>query len=147
MRIYPTTALARPADPKDQFMTTTVSVLSAIMLSLLLVTFTILLMVAIVFNFKAGMKYRRALAEQLNNFRLARMLTALGIDIDEYLSTERVVDIHRHMERCGACTNVGECDERLAGGNLAADEIEFCNNEESLRKIARAHEPAGSTGD
>jgi hypothetical protein len=36
-------------------MTTTVSVLSAIMLSLLLASFTILLMVAIVFNFKAGM--------------------------------------------------------------------------------------------
>jgi hypothetical protein len=127
-------------------MTTTVSVLSAIMLSLLLASFTILLMVAIVFNFKAGMKYRRALAEQLDNFRLARMLTALGIDIDEYLSTERVVDIHRHMERCGACENVGECDERLADGKLSTSDIGFCNNEQSLQKIARSHEPASPGG-
>ncbi len=127
-------------------MTTTFSVLSATLLSLLLVAFAILLMVAIVFNFKAGLKYRRALAEQLSNFRLARMLTSLGIDIDEYLSTERVVDIHTQMTRCGACENVDECDEKLARGSIRADDIGFCNNEQSLQKLARSHEQTGPTG-
>ena len=127
-------------------MTTTISVFSATLLTLLLGTFAILLMIAIVFNFKAGLKYRRTLAEQLNNFRLAKMLAALGIDIDEYLSTERVVDIHAQMTRCGACENVDECDEKLAGGGISADTIGFCNNEQSLQKLARTHDPAGTTG-
>ena len=128
-------------------MTTTISVLSATLLTLLLATFAGLLMVAIVFNFRAGQKYRRALAEQLDNFRLAKMLTALGIDIDEYLSTERVVDIHTQMTRCGACENVGECDEKLAGGSISVGNIGFCNNEQSLQKLARAHEQTGTAGD
>lgn len=127
-------------------MTTIISVLSAIMLILLLATFTTLLMIAIVFNFKAGIRYRKALADKLSNFRLAKMLTALGIDIDEYLSTERVVDIHAHMARCGACENVGECDERLTAGKVSAEEIGFCNNEQSLQKIARAREQSDPVG-
>ncbi|MGB5539676.1 MAG: DUF6455 family protein [Gammaproteobacteria bacterium] len=128
-------------------MTTTVSVLSATLLMLLLATFAGLLMVAIVFNFRAGLKYRRALAEQLDNYRLAKMLTALGIDIDEYLSTERVVDINTQMTRCGACENVGECDEKLAGGRISAGNIGFCNNEQSLQKLARSPDQTGTAGD
>ena len=125
-------------------MTTTISVLSATLLTILLATFATLLMIAIVFNFKAGLRYRRALAEQLDNFRLARMLGALGIDIDEYLSTERVVDIHAQMTRCGACENMGECDEKLTAGNISSDDIGFCNNEQSLQKLARAREQGGN---
>lgn len=126
--------------------TTTISVLSAVLMTLLVATFAILLVSAIVFNFRAGIRYRHALAAQLNNFRLAKMLAALGIDIDEYLSTERVVDIHRHMERCGACENVGECDDRLNQGSLDAGEIGFCNNEKSLQEIARTRAHPAGTG-
>jgi hypothetical protein len=127
-------------------MTTTLSLLSAILLSLLLVTFAVLLMAAIVFNFQAGMKYRKALADKLNDFRLAKMLAALGIGIEEYLSTERVVDIHTHMTRCGACENTGACDDRLAQGRISPDDIGFCNNEESLQKLARTREHADTAG-
>jgi hypothetical protein len=115
-------------------------------MTLLVASFTILLVSAIVFNFKAGLRYRRALATRLDNFRLAKMLTALGIDIDEYLSTERVVDIHRQMERCGACENVGECDDRLAQGPVEAGDIGFCNNEQSLQAIVRARSHSAGTG-
>jgi hypothetical protein len=127
-------------------MSITFSLLSATLLSLLLAAFAILLMIAIVFNFRAGMKYRRTLAEKVNSLRLAKMLSALGIDIDEYLSTERVVDIHTQMTRCGACENVEECDDSLAPGSISAHDIGFCNNEEALQKIARARDQAGTPG-
>jgi hypothetical protein len=125
-------------------MSTTFSLLTATLLSLLLAAFAILLMIAIVFNFRAGMKYRKSLAEQVNNLRLAKMLGALGIDIEEYLSTERVVDIQTQVTRCGACENVEECDDSLARGSLDARDIAFCNNEEALQKIARAHDQGGT---
>lgn len=128
-------------------MSTTVSLISAALLFLALASFAILLMIAVVFNFKAGIRYRKALAQQLENFRLANMLTALGIDIDEYLSTERVVDIHNHMARCGACGNVDECDDRLAEGRINPGDIEFCNNEQSLQKLARNRSPDSAGGD
>jgi len=113
-----------------------VSMVSMLLLGLLLVIFMVLLPVAVVFNTRAGMKYRQALREQLDRLRLGKMLTALGIDTDSYLSIERTVDIHKQMERCTACDNTGECDTRLAEGVVDAGNIDYCNNEASLQKIA-----------
>lgn len=114
-----------------------VSIISILLLGLLLATFMVLLPVAIIFNTRAGMKYRQALAEQLEQLRLHKMLTALGIDTDSYLSSERVVAIREQMDRCNACGNTGECDTRLAEGAVDADSISYCNNEASLQEIAR----------
>lgn len=113
-----------------------VSVVTILLLGLLLTTFIIWLSVAIVFSTRSGMKYRRALAGRLDQLRLGRMLAALGIDTDSYLSRERAVDIHKHMERCAACANTAECDTRLDEGTMDVASISYCNNETSLQKIA-----------
>jgi hypothetical protein len=118
-------------------MTQILSLIPAAVLALLLVAFLVLLPIAIIFNYRAGMKYRAALAQQLNALRLGRMLGALGIDIDSYIASERVVDIHQHIKRCGECSNLGPCDEGLADGSLTPDSIGFCNNEQSLRGIVK----------
>jgi len=113
-----------------------VSATAMLLLGLLLAIFIVLLSVAIVFNTRSGMKYRQRLAEQLARLRLGKMLTALGINTDSYLSIERAVDIQKQMERCSACTNTGECDTRLAEGAVDAGSIDYCNNEASLQNIA-----------
>ena len=113
-----------------------VSIVSVLILGLLLVIFTVLLPVAIVFNTRAGMKYRQGIAEQLQRLRLGKMLAALGIDRDSYLSRERAVDIREQMQRCNSCDNTVECDTRLAEGAVDTDTIGYCNNEASLQKIA-----------
>jgi len=112
-----------------------VSVISVLLLGILLVVFTILLPVAIIFSTRSGIKYRQELAAQLDRLRLGKMLAALGIDTDSYLSSERVVDIHKQMERCTACANTEECDTQLAEGTAVTDSIGYCNNEASLQKI------------
>ena len=112
-----------------------ISLVAILMLGLLLAIFIVWLMAAIIFNTRAGMKYRQQLAEQLARLRLGKMLTALGIDTDSYLSIERAVDIHEQMERCTTCTNTGECDAQLAAGAVDAGSIDYCNNEASLQKI------------
>ncbi len=117
-------------------MTQLLTLIPAVVLVLLLAAFLLLLPVAIVFNYRSGMKYRAALAQQLSTLRLGRMLAAVGIDIDAYLSSERVVDIHQQMKRCSECTHQVPCDAGLADGNLTTDSIGFCNNEQSLRDIA-----------
>lgn len=113
-----------------------VSIVSVLLLGLLLVIFTVLLPVAIVFNTRAGMKYRQGIAEQLQRLRLGKMLAALGIDRDSYLSRERAVDIREQMQRCKSCGNSVECDTRLADGVVDTDTIGYCSNEASLQKIA-----------
>ena len=114
-----------------------ISIVIGGLLAALTLVFTLLLISAIVFNLKAGRKYRESLANSVNQLRLSKMLGALGIDVATYLHTERVVDIQQQMDRCAACDNLEKCDEELAKGALDAADIGFCNNEQSLQEIAR----------
>jgi hypothetical protein len=115
----------------------TITIIALVLLTLMLVTFLVLLPVAIVFNVRAAEKYRQGLAEKVNRLRLGKMLAALGVDIDVYLNSERSLEIQQHIDRCAACDNTTECDDKLAGQAIAPDNIGFCNNEASLREIAK----------
>jgi hypothetical protein len=114
-----------------------ITIVTMVLLGVILVTFSVLLPVAIIFNVRAGEKYRKGLAEKVNRLRLGKMLMALGVDINIYLNTERSVEIQQHIDRCAACSNTVECDDRLADQDIAPDNIGFCNNEASLREIAK----------
>jgi len=115
----------------------TITIIAMILLTLVLLTFSVLLPVAIIFNVRAGERYRRGLAERVNMLRLGRMLGALGVDINVYLNTERSLDIQHHMDRCAACENTAECDDKLARNAVDPDHLGFCNNEASLREMTR----------
>ena len=115
----------------------TITIIALAVLTLAVVSFSVLLPLAIVFNVRAGEKYRKGLAEKVNQLRLGKMLTALGVDINVYLNSERSVEIQQHIERCAACGNTAECDDKLSGRAIDPDSIDFCNNESSLREIAK----------
>ncbi len=115
----------------------TITIIALVMLALMLVTFTVLLPVAIVFNVRAGEQYRQDLAEKVNRLRLGKMLAALGVDIDVYLRSERSLEIQQHIDRCATCDNTAECDDKLSDQAIDPDNIGFCNNEASLREIAK----------
>ena len=114
-----------------------ISIVIGGLLAVLTLAFTVLLAAAIVFNLNAGKKYRKSLASSVDQLRLSNMLTALGIDVDTYLHTERIVDIQQHMDRCAACENTEKCDDQVSKGALDAADISFCNNEQPLQEIAR----------
>ena len=92
-------------------------------------------------NVIVGMEFRKSLARKVNALRLNKMLAALGIDINNYLHSERVIDIEEHIDRCAACQNTETCDDQLAKGTIQASNIDYCNNEESLQRIV-AGKPA-----
>jgi hypothetical protein len=117
-------------------MNTLTLVTVGLLLALVLAVFAVLLPKAFVVNFRTGMLYRDRLARQIDRLRLGKMLAALGISRDTYISRERAVDIREQMTRCDACTNTATCDEKLEQETVTADEIGFCNNEQALRKAA-----------
>ena len=117
------------------------SLIVAILLGFFVTLLTVLLFIAIIFNMKNGRKYRQTLAKKIQQLRLNKMLTALGIDPNAYLHNEHITDIHKHMERCEACENTEECDEALSTHKLNPTEIGFCNNKQSLQKIAKPQTP------
>lgn len=113
----------------------TFSVITAVFLGLLVTTFAALLFFAIIYNVKIGARYREPLAQKLETLRLNKMLSALGIDTYEYLHKESVVTIHEQMNRCSECANTDECDDNLEANAIDASNIEFCNNESSLKDL------------
>lgn len=96
----------------------------------------IALFAAIFLNMKTGMRFRQGIASRVNQLRLGKMLNALGIDLDTYLHSERIVDIETHINKCEQCVNTSECDEKLTSNAIKPDEIAFCNNEKSLQEIS-----------
>lgn len=86
-------------------------------------------------NVIVGMEFRKSLAGKVNALRLNRMLAALGIDIDSYLHSERVIDIEKHIDRCATCDNTETCDDQLAKGTVQPGSIDYCNNEATLQRI------------
>ena len=116
-------------------MTYLIYLLAAILALVVVLIFAVLLPLAIGTNVRAGRVYREKLAGGIEKLRLGKMLAALGIDVDAYISQVRSVDIHEHMTRCKACGNVEKCDEKLADGSVTPDAIGFCNNEQSLQSL------------
>ena len=116
-----------------------ISLIIAGLLVLLTGAFVVLMVLAIMFNLKAGQRYRANLAKRLDQLRLGKMLSALGIDTETYLHSERIVDIHQQMNRCSSCANTDQCDDQLADGAVRRDEIDFCNNERSLQEMLKTN--------
>ena len=121
-------------------MTELLDLAALVVLGLLLAAFAVLLFVAILFNARAGERYRKRLAQRLDGLRLGRMLSLLGIDSNAYLHQQRVLDIHHHMNRCD------HCDERLASGKLSPEALDFCDNEAALKALAEEQGKAGGPG-
>ena len=102
----------------------------------LFVLYVILRMTYVIMrNVIVGMEFRKNLARKVDALRLNKMMAALGIDINTYLHSERVIDIEEHIERCSACENTATCDDQLAQGTIQAGNIDYCNNEASLQQI------------
>lgn len=119
-----------------------ISLIAGGLFVLLMAAFAGLLFAAIVFNLRVGRRYRESLARDIDRLRLSRMLGALGIDVTGYLHNERILDIRQQMGRCSDCARTTECDERLAGGSVDAQDIGFCNNEQALQQIVERDKAA-----
>ncbi len=92
----------------------------------------------IMHNVIVGMEFRKSLARQVDALRLNKMLAALGIDINSYLHSERVIDIEEQIDKCSACQNTETCDDQLVQGSIQSSNIDYCNNEKALQQIVAA---------
>jgi 5-bromo-4-chloroindolyl phosphate hydrolysis protein len=115
----------------------TITIVVGGLLVLLLAIFMIRLSYNITINLINGRKFHHELEKDFSKLRLNKMLSALGLSKTQYLYQTNVRDIHQQMKRCTDCTSTNECDEKLATPDVDMTEIDFCNNEENLKKIKR----------
>ena len=95
---------------------------------------------AIVSNLRAGHRFRKSMAMALDELRLSRMLSHLGIDRDKYLHEESALAIKQHMQRCDACDAKDSCDQALEQHKdrerpADAEQLGFCANIDDLKQI------------
>ena len=109
-------------------------------LSILTIGFFITLLflvLALIFilNVSVGSPYRATLAKQIQSLRLHKMLHALGIDTYKYILRQNTELIKQQKEHCSQCSNTRECDEQLSNDSIQPDNIDYCNNKNSLQQL------------
>ena len=86
-------------------------------------------------NVTTGLRYREAIAAELERLRMAKMLSVLGINLDQYTHQNRVLDIRQQMANCAACPNTGTCDEQIAHGTVDIDNMDYCENADVMKTM------------
>jgi hypothetical protein len=110
-----------------------VSLLVVVAIAMLAIFMAIRISVAILGDFQTGRQFRRALTERVRRLRLQRMLERRGIDADEYLHHQPIVDIEKRIRACESCDSTQQCDIALASRKDETD-LSFCANDEALHR-------------
>lgn len=71
---------------------------------------------------------RQRLDERLSISRMARMLSARGIDRAHYLNSVPMAEVRRQLARCRDCDRTAQCDRAFLGGCTGGSRFEFCPN-------------------
>lgn len=116
-----------------------ISIAITVVLAVLMLWLAIRLPYAIARNLRDGFKFRRSLAHSLDDLRLSRMLTFLGIAKNDYLHRTPALDVKHHMTRCDACDSKDTCDETLEKDPTdESTDLGFCANIDDLKEIRKS---------
>jgi Family of unknown function (DUF6455) len=99
---------------------------------------------AIFGNFHTGRQFRRALVERAQRLRLMRMLQRRGIDPQEYLHHDSIINIEKQLRACEACDTTKACDSAIASRSGDV-ELSFCANDGSFERYQKRVVPIVST--
>ena len=95
---------------------------------------------AVVRNLREGERDRQRLALRLKRLRLGGALPLLKIDPAEYLHTQPIAEIEKHMRQCEGCNDTERCDHALENQRL--DQIPECLNRPALDAISASLQKA-----
>jgi hypothetical protein len=89
---------------------------------------------AILANYHTGRQFRRALIGRVKRLRLYRMLERRGIDAEDYLHHQPIVDIEKHIRACEGCADTAVCESALKSRAAQVD-LSFCQNDRAFNAI------------
>jgi len=72
----------------------------------------------------------------VSQYRLSKMLSFIGIRLDDYIIRIPHTAIENHITNCHACPNIPTCDRCLRDGEYVGD-MNFCPNYQSLMAFSR----------
>lgn len=72
----------------------------------------------------------------VSQYRLLKMLSFIGIGLDDYITRIPDEAIKQHITNCKACPNIPTCDRCLRDGEYICD-MNFCPNYHSLMMFSQ----------
>ena len=106
----------------------------ALLLLVMLVAFSglLLLWIKSIPLSRRGLKPRQQLLyNTVRQYRLSKMLSFIGVRLDDYIMRIPEYQIKKHIVRCRNCPNISTCDRCLHDGMHMSD-MHFCPNYKSL---------------
>ena len=80
--------------------------------------------------------YYARLKRRLRQFRMSKLLTYLGADVDAYVHAVPINELSAEMRRCSRCAAVATCDACLRDGKVLMD-MNFCPVYRSVTRHSR----------
>ena len=104
-----------------------------VLITLLTLFVAVVMAVAVLNNFRVGLRFRDELARRVKFLRMDKMLTKRNIKLRHYLHTESITYIENQIRNCESCSEIKQCDQALKESSPA--DLSFCPNHEGFESI------------
>lgn len=95
----------------------------------------VMLSLIIMRNVSQGRSYRQSIARNVAEIPLGKLLSAHGLEIDDYLHRQRIVDVQAQIGQCSACHGAADCDRALSRSINLAPILAYCPNSTVLHAV------------
>ena len=103
------------------------------LITLLILFVAVVMAVAVLNNFRVGLRFRDELARRVKFLRMDKMLTKSNINLRHYLHTESITNIENQIRNCESCSEIKLCDQVLKDSSPV--DLSFCSNHEDFESI------------
>ncbi len=112
---------------------TYISMMQFALITLLILLVAVVMAVAVLNNFRVGLRFRDELARRVKFLRMDKMLTKRNIKLRHYLHTESIINIENQIRNCESCSEIKLCDQVLKDSSPV--DLSFCPNHEDFESI------------
>lgn len=110
-----------------------ISIILLALISLLILLVVVVMAIAVLNNFRVGLRFRDELARRVRFLRMDKMLKKRDIKREHYLHVESVTNIENQIRNCESCSATKQCDEALKQNSHA--DLSFCPNDENFESM------------
>jgi uncharacterized protein DUF6455 len=112
-----------------------ISILLLVVLGIAIIATAAWLVIAITKNFQIGQYFRTQYVETISKLRFGRMLKKHDVNAQELLHSHPISEVEMQIRNCCGCAETSECDRILNKPDVSEQELEFCPNHDSIKKV------------
>lgn len=111
-----------------------VSIIPFVLIISLILVIVTGMAIAILSNYRTGLRFRDELTRRIKYLRLDKMLSKRNITREHFLHIGSISNIENQIRSCESCSITEQCDQALK--ESSSTDLSFCPNDEDLESIA-----------